>query len=79
MRKYRLKYCKDEVAGASRVVTFCALPEGFDQLAPVEKWNEVPPISEDYNKSGLLSFTSIVYNLFHALNILLIRDFIKSK
>jgi len=42
---------KDDVAGASRVVTFCDLPAGFDKLAPVEQWNDVPPISEDYNKS----------------------------
>ncbi len=42
---------KDDVAGASRVVTFCDLPEGFNQLAPVEQWNDVPPISEDYEKS----------------------------
>ena len=42
---------KDDVAGASRVVTFCDLPEGYNQLAPVEQWNDVPPISEDYEKS----------------------------
>ncbi len=42
---------KDDVVGASRVVTFCELPEGFDKLASVEQWNDVPPISEDYNKS----------------------------
>lgn len=42
---------KDDVAGASRVVTFCDLPEGYNKLAPVEQWNDVPPISEDYNKS----------------------------
>ncbi len=42
---------KDDVVGASRVVTFCDLPEGYNQLAPVEQWNDVPPISEDYNKS----------------------------
>lgn len=42
---------KDDVIRASRVVTFCDLPEGYNQLAPVEHWNDVPPISEDYNKS----------------------------
>lgn len=42
---------KDDVVGASRVVTFCDLPEGYNQLAPVEQWNDVPPISEDYDKS----------------------------
>lgn len=42
---------KDDLAKASRVITFCDLPEGNNQLAPVEQWNNVPPISEDYNKS----------------------------
>jgi arsenate reductase (thioredoxin) len=42
---------KDDVTGASRVVTFCELPEGYNKLASVEQWNDVPPISEDYNKS----------------------------
>ena len=42
---------KDDVAGTSRVVTFCDLPEGYNQLAPVEQWNDVSPISEDYDKS----------------------------
>jgi len=42
---------KDDIVGASRVVTFCELPEGFDKLASVEQWNDVSPISEDYNKS----------------------------
>lgn len=41
----------DDMAGASRVVAFCDLPDGFDALAPVALWNDVPPISEDYDRS----------------------------
>ena len=42
---------KDDVVGATRVVAFCDLPEGYDKLASVERWNDIPPMSEDYNKS----------------------------
>jgi arsenate reductase (thioredoxin) len=42
---------KDDVARAARVTAFCDLPDGFDTLAPIAQWDEVPPISEDYNKS----------------------------
>jgi protein-tyrosine-phosphatase len=40
-----------DVAGAVHVVAFCDLPEGYNKLATVEQWREVPPMSEDYNKS----------------------------
>jgi len=40
-----------DVAGAIRVVAFCPLPEDYKKLAPIEEWKDVPPISEDYNKS----------------------------
>jgi arsenate reductase (thioredoxin) len=40
-----------DVTGASRVITFCDLPDGYNHLAPVQQWNDVPPISEDYDKS----------------------------
>lgn len=45
------KLSQTDVAGAARVVTFCELPEGFDNLAPVERWDDVPPVSEDYAKA----------------------------
>ena len=45
------KLSKDDVGGVSRVVTFCKLPEEYYQKAPVEEWNDVPPVSEDYLKA----------------------------
>lgn len=45
------KLSRDDVAGALRVVTFCDLPEDYNRLATVERWSDVPPISENYNKS----------------------------
>lgn len=42
---------KDDMAGASRVIAFFELSDGLDRLAPITQWDEVPPISKDYNKS----------------------------
>lgn len=42
---------KDDMARASRVAALCDLPDGFDTLAPIAQWDDVPPISEDYDKS----------------------------
>ena len=44
------KLTKPDVVGAVRVVTFCQLPEAFANVTPVERWDDVPPMSEDYNK-----------------------------
>lgn len=40
-----------DVAGAARVVAFCPLPADYQKLAPVEQWTDVPPISDDYDRS----------------------------
>src|SRR5215207_10260728 len=40
-----------DAAGAARVVTFCELPEAFVTATPVERWDGVPPVSEDYEKA----------------------------
>ncbi len=40
-----------EAAGASYVVAFCRLPGEYDPAAPSERWNDIPPVSEDYGRS----------------------------
>jgi protein-tyrosine-phosphatase len=40
-----------ELESAQRVVSFCTLPEGYLQEAQVEYWEDVPPVSEDYEKA----------------------------
>ncbi|NOT46439.1 MAG: hypothetical protein HOP17_01630 [Acidobacteria bacterium] len=42
---------KDDIAEASWVAAFCDLPDGYGTLVQVERWTDVPPISEDYDKS----------------------------
>jgi arsenate reductase (thioredoxin) len=44
------KLAKSDVAGAARVVTFCKLPEAYANLTPVDNWEDVPPMSEDYGR-----------------------------
>ena len=40
-----------DTAGTIRMITFCELPEAYSNVAPVEKWSDVPAVSEDYNKA----------------------------
>ena len=37
-----------DVESAGRIITFCELPEEYEQKARVEQWNGVPPVSENY-------------------------------
>ncbi|HEV2761590.1 MAG TPA: hypothetical protein VGV38_01250 [Pyrinomonadaceae bacterium] len=45
------KLSQADAAGAARVVTFCELPAAYVTTAPVERWDGVPPVSEDYEKA----------------------------
>jgi arsenate reductase (thioredoxin) len=45
------KLSQADAAVAARVVTFCKLPEGYATAAPVERWDGVPPVSEDYARA----------------------------
>jgi protein-tyrosine-phosphatase len=40
-----------DIESAQRVVAFCNLPEEYQSKAPTEQWNDVPPVSEDYEKA----------------------------
>jgi arsenate reductase (thioredoxin) len=40
-----------DVEGALRVVAFCPLPEANEGSGPVEVWDGVPPVSEDYDRA----------------------------
>ena len=41
----------EEVESAERIVSFCELPKEFQDRTPIERWNNVPPVSEDYEKA----------------------------
>lgn len=37
-----------EAASAHHIVAFCELPGEYQTAAPIERWDDVPPVSEDY-------------------------------
>lgn len=40
-----------EFESAERVVSFCELPEEYEPRAALEQWNEIPPVSQGYEKA----------------------------
>lgn len=42
---------KSDLAGALRVIAFCALPDGYAGGVRVEQWNDDLALSEDYSKA----------------------------
>lgn len=45
------KLSVQEVASAQRIISFCELPEKYQGKTVVERWEDVPPVSEDYGKA----------------------------
>jgi protein-tyrosine-phosphatase len=40
-----------DVESAARIVSFCELPEEYQNKTAVDRWDGVPPVSEDYEKA----------------------------
>jgi protein-tyrosine-phosphatase len=40
-----------DIEFAQRIISFCELPEAFQNKIPVEQWTDVPPVSENYEKA----------------------------
>ncbi|MCI0553308.1 MAG: hypothetical protein L0287_20355 [Anaerolineae bacterium] len=40
-----------DVESAQRIVSFCELPEEYQNKAIIEQWDSIPPVSEDYEKA----------------------------
>jgi len=40
-----------DAADARRIVTFTSLPAKYSSLAPIEKWTDVPPIADGYERA----------------------------
>jgi len=40
-----------EVRTAQRVITFCELPAEYQQHTLIERWDDIPPVSEDYQQA----------------------------
>lgn len=39
----------EELANAGQVVTFCALPDAYLHRGPIERWEDVPAVSDNYD------------------------------
>ena len=46
-----VKLSQADAAGAARIVTFCELPAAYVTAAPVERWDGVSPVSENYERA----------------------------
>jgi protein-tyrosine-phosphatase len=42
------KLSLEEMEAAEQIIMFCELPAEFQQKVKIEQWNDVPPVSEDY-------------------------------
>jgi arsenate reductase (thioredoxin) len=45
------KLTGSDIKSARRVVSFCDLPEEFQQSSVVEYWKDIPPVSENYERA----------------------------
>ena len=54
----------EDVHSAQRIVSFCELPLEYGEVTVVEQWNDVPPVSQDYDKAR----DAILENIHDLLN-----------
>ena len=45
------KLTEDDLRSSQRVVMFCELPSQYPQPAAIEHWENIPPVSDDYEKA----------------------------
>jgi len=53
-----------EVESAQRIITFCQLQVEYQEKAPIELWDDVPPVSENYEKAR----EAIIERISHLLD-----------
>jgi protein-tyrosine-phosphatase len=60
------KLSLQEIEAARRVISFCDLPESYLHKNVIERWEDVPPVSENYQKARdaiLTHLNHLVHNL----------------
>jgi protein-tyrosine-phosphatase len=45
------KLTQIDLESAQRVVAFCPLPEGYEPPMMLERWEDIPSVSDDYEKA----------------------------
>jgi hypothetical protein len=53
-----------EIETARRVISFCDLPEEYQYKTIMERWEDVPPVSENYEQAR----NTILAHLNHLVN-----------
>jgi hypothetical protein len=41
-----------DIQSAEQIVSFCELPREFEKKAPIEQWDNIPAVSENYDQVG---------------------------
>jgi len=54
-----------DVESAQQIISFCELPEEYQNKIPIEHWNDIPPVSENYGTAR----DAILENLKHLLSL----------
>lgn len=54
-----------DIESAKQMVAFCQLPVTYHQRAPVETWEDVPAVSENYEKARDIIIDHILQMLSH--------------
>ena len=58
------KLTLNDIQSATQIVSFCELPSEYEELTVVEHWNDIPAVSEDYDKAR----TEIVRRIHHLID-----------
>ena len=58
------KLSRADVESARRIIAFCELPEEYQRKSSIENWDDVPPVSEDYE----MARDVIIGHLDHLMN-----------
>jgi protein-tyrosine-phosphatase len=58
------KLSLEEIEAAKQIVSFCEMPAEFQRKVKIEQWNDIPPVSENYERARDI----IVEHLTHLIN-----------
>ena len=53
-----------DLESAWQIISFCELPQEYHGKAPIERWDNIPPVSENYDKAR----DAILENLYRLMN-----------
>ena len=45
------KLSVEDIETAQKIVSFCMLPEEYQKKVVIEQWDDIPPVSQNYEKA----------------------------